>query len=62
MKTRREIADIRAAAEAMRCTQLVANNTIMLSRRKPRGVSDVRWRMELRRRLNPDKYAYAGVM
>ena len=62
MRTRREIANIRAAAEAMRCTRLVANSTIMLSRRKPKDVSDIRWRMELRRRLNPDKYAYAGVM
>ena len=27
--------------------------------RKPKGVSDVRWRIELRRRANPERYALA---
>jgi hypothetical protein len=62
MRTRREIADIRATSDAHRCARLVDNATIMRSRRKPKNVSDIRWRMELRRRLNPDKYAYAGAM
>lgn len=46
----------------LRLAMPVSNETIMHSRRKPKDTSDVRWRMELRRRLNPDRYAYAGVM
>ena len=49
------------AAEAYQCGHLVPNATIMRAPRRPKGVSDIRWRMELRRRLNPDKYAYAGA-
>lgn len=49
-------------ADAHQCVRIVDNETIMRSRRKPKGVSDVRWRMELRRRLNPEKYAYAETV
>lgn len=34
----------------------VSNRTIMSARDKPPGCSDVRWRMELRRRLNKEYY------
>ena len=30
-----------------------------VANRKPNGVSDVRWRIELRRRANPERYALA---
>jgi len=49
------------AAEAHACSHLASNETIMRSPRKPKGVSAVRWRIELRRRANPEKYAYADV-
>lgn len=49
-------------AGAHQCATLVSNKVIILSRRKPKGVSDIRWRMELRRRLNPERYAYAEVV
>lgn len=35
-------------------------NTIMDAKTKPAGVSDTRWRMELRRRANADFYAMYG--
>ncbi len=47
------------AAEAYQCGHLVPNATIMRARRKPKGVSDIRWHMELRRRANPQHYALA---
>ena len=47
------------AAEAYQCGHLVPNATIMRARRKSKGVSDIRWRMELRRRANPNHYAMA---
>lgn len=50
----------RAAAHALMVSEPVANLTIMTSRRKPRNTSAVRWRIELRRRANPNYYAMAG--
>lgn len=61
-QTYREKKEKHELADAHQCSTLVSNNVIMLSRRKPRGVSDIRWRVELRRRLNPERYAYAEVM
>ena len=44
-------------AEAHECAHLVSNNWISHAAEKPPGVSDIRWRMELRRRADPDYYA-----
>lgn len=46
--------------QAHKCAETVPNHIIMQARRKPAGVSDIRWRMELRRRANPDQYALAA--
>lgn len=51
------IKDKKELADAMRCTRLASNAEIMRVRKKPKGVSDVRWRIELRRRANPKLYA-----
>ena len=48
------------AAEAHQCGHLASNETIMYSRNRPNGVSDVRWRMELRRRACPERYEMVG--
>ena len=37
----------------------VSNATIMYARTKPANTSEVRWRIELRRRANPELYAMA---
>ena len=44
-------------AQAMECSRTTSNKTISCATEKPAGVSDVRWRMELRRRADPDYYA-----
>ena len=40
-------------------SHLVSNEHIMRAVRKPPNTSAVRWRMELRRRANPELYAMA---
>lgn len=35
-------------------------DAIMAAKEKPRGVSDIRWRMELRRRANEEYFANCG--
>ena len=47
--------------QAHKCAETVPNHIIMRARRKPAGVSDVRWRMELRRRANPGQYEASSV-
>lgn len=37
-------------SSAIRMSKLVSNETIMKARKKPAGVSDIRWQIELRRR------------
>ncbi len=49
-------------ARAHACGRLIPNSAIMAAARKPQGVSPVRWRMELRRRANPERYAMTGVV
>lgn len=51
---------IRAAEHALAMSKPVTNLHIMTATRKPENTSAVRWRMELRRRANPERYAYAG--
>ena len=46
-------------SDAHFCARLVGNQAIMVAPRRPKGVSAVRWRIELRRRLNPEHYALA---
>lgn len=48
-------------AKAHAAGTLICNESIMHVRRKPQGVSETRWRMELRRRAEPERYAFAGV-
>ena len=49
-------------ASAYRATRGISLNTLMNVQTKPDYVSDVRWRMELQRRANPERYAMAGVL
>lgn len=44
-------------AEAHACARTVSNDWICSASEKHAGVSDVRWRIELRRRANPGYYA-----
>ena len=59
-QTYREKKEKHELTDAMRAATLTANSTIFVARRKPAGVSDIRWRMELRRRMNPARYAFAA--
>ena len=52
---------VRDLASAHRAASTVPLMWIMRAKRKPGGVSDARWRMELRRRANPERYYTAGV-
>ncbi len=51
----------RAFTQAWSCGHLTPNSEIMKARRKPRDVSDIRWRIELRRRASPQYYLAAGA-
>lgn len=42
------------------CGKAVSTDTIMSARTCPRGCSAVRWRIELRRRANPEYFAMCG--
>lgn len=44
----------------MSCARIVSNAEIMKATKKPAGVSDIRWKMELRRRRNKAYYAMSG--
>ena len=45
------------------CTKAgVSFRELRNARKKPKGTSDIRWRLELRRRANPEYYAQFGVM
>ncbi len=48
-------------AKAHAAGTLICNESIMRVRRKPQGVSETRWRLVLRRRAAPERYAFAGV-
>ena len=47
-------------ASAYRATRGISMATLMTVKTKPHYVSEARWRMELRRRANPERYAFAG--
>ncbi len=49
----------RQAAHALELSQPVSNEHIMRAVRKPANTSEVRWRIEQRRRANPELYAMA---
>lgn len=50
----------RVKAEEWQYVMTMAKLQKARANRKPKGVSDVRWRIELRRRANPERYAYAS--
>ena len=50
---------VREFAHAWESTRAVPNSVIMTAKCKPANTSEVRWRMELRRRANPELYAMA---
>lgn len=56
-KRRYLTSDVRHAV-AQSCP--VSNERIMAALVKPENTSETRWRMELRRRANPERYAFAG--
>ena len=44
------------------CTKAgVSFSELRKARKKPKGISDIRWRLELRRRENPEYYAEFGM-
>lgn len=47
---------VREAEHARAVSAPVSNATIMTAKCKPANTSDIRWRMELRRRANPKYY------
>lgn len=47
---------VRELSAAHKCSRIVSEATIRSARKKPAGVSDVRWRIELRRRASPEWY------
>lgn len=44
------------------CAKLVSNAEIMKATKKPDGVSDIRWKMELRRRRDKAYYSQMGEL
>lgn len=50
---------VKELSAAHRVSTLVSPDAIMSAKRKPKGVSDVRWRIELRRRADPGRYEVA---
>ena len=52
--------ETRAYEHAMSISAPVSNEHIMRAIRKPKNTSDVRWRMELRRRACPERYEMVG--
>jgi len=51
---------MRQAAHALVVSQPVPLAALMTAKRKPENTSDVRWRIELRRRARADYYALFG--
>ena len=51
--------ELTAASDATRTNTLAE---IRKARKKPAHTSDVRWRIELRRRRNADYYAFCGCI
>ena len=51
--------DLTSLRRAWGIAQPVPTDTIMRSHKKPHGVSDVRWRIELRRRAQREVYEFA---
>lgn len=49
----------RETAHAWNVSRPVPNSVIMTAKCKPENTSEGRWRMELRRRANPELYAMA---
>ena len=47
---------VRELSAAHKCSRIVSEDVIRRARKKPAGVSDVRWRIELRRRACPERY------
>lgn len=42
-------------------SDLLPDYVIRTARKKPKSMSDARWRIELRRRKNPEYYAWHGI-
>ena len=61
-RTYREKKMLSMLTSAYRAASVVHPEHIMNAQRKPNGVSDIRWRIELRRRANPDRYAMADLV
>ena len=50
----------REVEHALAVSRPVPTEQLMKAPCKPENTSDVRWRIELRRRANPERYAMAG--
>ena len=57
----RKHSDEHLRAEAWRAATPVCLESILRKPQKPKGLSDVRWRIELRRRANPERYEMASL-
>ena len=44
-----------------KCGRIVPPEVIMAAKRRPDGCSDVRWRIELRRRADKERYEMASL-
>jgi hypothetical protein len=51
----------REVFSAHRFGEQVSNATLMKARKQPRGCSNIRWRIELRRRMDAKRYDLAAV-
>lgn len=60
MGGRRQLSDKKLLSLGLECSRVVSNNEIMKAKKKPKGVSDIRWRIELRRRANSSYYSKFG--
>ena len=60
-RRRRNHSDEHMRAEAWRAATPVCLESILRKPQKPKGLSDVRWRIELRRRANPERYEMASL-
>lgn len=56
----RQREDRAALSKGRKCGKIISNNVIMSALTKPDGCSDVRWRIELRRRQNESYYGNYG--
>ena len=61
MTVRQPQIERRAGKSTTEFSVLLSADELAVSRTKPKGVSDVRWRIELRRRQSPEYFRDYGI-